>query len=174
MLYLAAIYSKIINFSSGNLQFPGPLQVSTNTTSPQIARWIWHKRRMRPQFYTLLLLAICVTVLAFEPGDLTPLYTFTPAPKPGSCSAEQISALRQHYQEAVGVRRGSSPQGAVQGAVDALDNLKKPIPKKLLHPKQRKTWKRQAQLMQSMFEISADPHSGVGEKNPEFNKLHGL
>ncbi|KAL9038369.1 MAG: hypothetical protein Q9180_003184 [Flavoplaca navasiana] len=73
----------------------------------------------------------------------------------GSCNPAQVEKLTTTFQEAV---------DAIQKAVEAMTNLKKP---RFLHISKdgRRTWDRQAQLLKALFNIDVDSKSGISSKD---------
>ncbi|KAL8868609.1 MAG: hypothetical protein Q9174_004876, partial [Haloplaca sp. 1 TL-2023] len=79
---------------------------------------------------------------------------------PGACNAAQTQKLEKSFREAF---------EAVQKAVQAIDNLRHAPPNGITHAKQRKTWKRQAQLLFALFKIRANKDDQIDANDPAAN-----
>ena len=93
--------------------------------------------------FTILLPTICYA------AALEPLWKPFPGQRDvGGCDAD-LQNLRQSYQQALLL---------VQAAIDAFGNIEKSKP---ADAKGAQTWDRQARMAKAMFDIEADPNSGI-------------
>lgn len=110
---------------------------------------------LRSVLNLVLLLGYAVQAVP-QLGDLNPAFVVPPQPFRGSCNSEDHVQLRTGFREAI---------DAIQQAVQAIDNLKSSAPDSLLHRKERRTWKRQAQLLKALFNIEVNNKLAADDKD---------
>ena len=113
---------------------------------------------------SLVVLIFTVQSQINQLGDMKPAFFNVPSTIPGACNAGQTAKLEKSFREAA---------EAVQKAVQAIDNLRHGPPSKL-HAKQRKTWKRQAQLIFALFRIKTNKNDRIAENDAATNIVQGM
>lgn len=110
---------------------------------------------LRSVLNLVLLLGYAVQAVP-QLGDLRSAFVVPPQPARGSCNSEDHDQLRTGFREAI---------DAIRQAVQAIDNLKSSAPEPLLHRKERRTWKRQAQLLKALFNIEVNNKLAADDKD---------
>ena len=89
-------------------------------------------------------------------GDMIPAFTTARAGTGGSCDSDNMDKLKITFSEAV---------SAMQHAIEAIDNLKENR-HFVISPKKKRTWKRQAQLLKTLFNVDLDKPHKLAANNP--------
>ncbi|KAL8890668.1 MAG: hypothetical protein Q9192_005838 [Flavoplaca navasiana] len=113
----------------------------------------------------LILLMVLTSTTQYKTlGDMYPAFSPVASDTVGSCTEGQTAEIRAGFRDAI---------KAIQKALEAIDNLKKPAPKALLNinKDRRKTWKRQAQLLKALFNINVDKDHPLGNNNADANHV---
>ena len=111
----------------------------------------------------VLVFVLSTSVRCARLGDMTPAYVLAGRNARGSCSDQNVADLRIAFGEAI---------KAVKQAVQAFDNLRGPRPA-AYHPKTRRTWDRQAQLLKALFNINVEKSHPLTPDNEDANVVQG-